>query len=31
MQLAYDLAQARKEESKIKVHKQHMPQEAHAG
>lgn len=31
IQLAYDLAQARKEESKIKVQRQHMPQEAHAG
>ena len=27
MQLAYDLAQARKHESKIKVRRQHMPQE----
>ena len=26
MQAAYDLAQARKEESKIKVRRQHMPQ-----
>jgi antitoxin HigA-1 len=30
MQLAYDLAQARKDESKIKVHRQHAQQEAHA-
>jgi antitoxin HigA-1 len=30
MQLAYDLAQARKEESKIKVQRQHVPQEVHA-
>jgi len=30
MQLAYDLAQARKEESKIKVRRQYMPQELHA-
>lgn len=30
MQLAYDLAQARKEESNIKVRRQHMPQELHA-
>jgi addiction module HigA family antidote len=30
MQLAYDLAQARKEESKIKVHRQFVPQEVHA-
>jgi len=28
MQLAYDLAQARKDESKIKVRRQHPPQEA---
>jgi antitoxin HigA-1 len=28
MQLAYDLAQARKDESKIKVQKHHLPQEA---
>ncbi len=27
IQLAYDLAQARKDESKIKVRRQHMPQE----
>ena len=27
MQAAYDLAQARKEESKIKVRRQHLPQE----
>ena len=31
MQLAYDLAQARKDESKIKVQRQHIPQEVHAG
>jgi addiction module HigA family antidote len=30
MQLAYDLAQARKVESKIKVRRQYMPQELHA-
>src|SRR5277367_5934482 len=30
MQLAYDLAQARKEEDKIKVRRQHVPQELHA-
>ena len=30
MQLAYDLAQARKSESKIKVRRQPMPQELHA-
>lgn len=30
MQLAYDLAQARKGESKIKVRRQPMPQELHA-
>ena len=30
MQLAYDLAQARKDESKIKVRRQHAPQELHA-
>ena len=29
MQLAYDLAVARKDESKIKVHRQHVPQELH--
>jgi addiction module HigA family antidote len=29
MQLAYDLAAARKEESKIKVRRQHIPQELH--
>jgi hypothetical protein len=27
MQLAYDLAAARKDESKIKVRRQHVPQE----
>jgi hypothetical protein len=27
MQLAYDLAAARKDESKIKVRRQHIPQE----
>jgi antitoxin HigA-1 len=31
MQLAYDLAQARKDESKIKVQRQHVAQEANAG
>ena len=31
MQAAYDLAQARKEESKIKVRRQHMPQELQVG
>ena len=31
LQTAYDLAQARKEESKIKVQRQYLPQEAHAG
>jgi addiction module HigA family antidote len=30
MQLAYDLAQARKDESKIKVRRQRVPQELHA-
>jgi addiction module HigA family antidote len=30
MQAAYDLAQARKDESKIKVRRQHVPQELHA-
>jgi addiction module HigA family antidote len=30
MQLAYDLAQARKDESKIKVRRQYVPQELHA-
>jgi addiction module HigA family antidote len=30
MQASYDLAQARKDESKIKVCRQHMPQELHA-
>jgi addiction module HigA family antidote len=30
MQLAYDLAQARRDESKIKVRRQHVPQELHA-
>jgi plasmid maintenance system antidote protein VapI len=30
MQLAYDLAQARKDESKIKVRRVHMQQEIHA-
>jgi addiction module HigA family antidote len=30
MQLAYDLAQARKGESKIKVRRQQMPEELHA-
>jgi len=30
MQLAYDLAQARKDESKIKVRRQLVPQEVHA-
>jgi addiction module HigA family antidote len=29
MQLAYDLAQARKDESKIKVRRQHVPPEMH--
>jgi len=29
MQVAYDLAQARKNESKIKVHRQHIPRELH--
>jgi hypothetical protein len=30
MQASYDLAQARKAESKIKVRRQHVPQELHA-
>ena len=30
MQLAYDLAQARKDESKIRVRRQHMPEELRA-
>jgi hypothetical protein len=30
MQLAYDLARARKDESKIKVRRQHMLKELHA-
>jgi addiction module HigA family antidote len=30
MQASYDLAQARKDESKIKVQRQHMPHELHA-
>jgi antitoxin HigA-1 len=30
MQIAYDLAQARKNEDKIKVRRQHVPQELHA-
>ena len=30
MLLAYDLAQARKDEDKIKVRRQHVPQELHA-
>jgi addiction module HigA family antidote len=30
MQAAYDLAQVRKDESKIKVRRQHLPQELHA-
>src|ERR1700691_5482694 len=30
MQLAYDLAAARKNESKIKVRRQHVPHEVHA-
>jgi addiction module HigA family antidote len=29
MQVAYDLAQARKDEGKIKVRRQHVPQELH--
>jgi plasmid maintenance system antidote protein VapI len=29
MQIAYDLAGARKEESKIRVRRQHIPQEMH--
>jgi addiction module HigA family antidote len=29
MQASYDLAQARREESKIKVRRQHVPQELH--
>jgi antitoxin HigA-1 len=31
MQLAYDLAQARKDEGKIKVRRQHVPRELHVG
>lgn len=31
MQVAFDLAQARKGESKIKVQRHYVPQEAHAG
>src|SRR5271170_2218644 len=31
MQLAFDLAAARKVESKIKVRRQHVPQELHVG
>ena len=31
MQLAYDLAQARKDEGKIRVQRQHGQQETHAG
>jgi addiction module HigA family antidote len=31
MQASYDLAQARKHESKIKVQRQHVPHELHAG
>jgi hypothetical protein len=31
MQLAYDLAAARKNESKIKVRRQHILQEVHLG
>jgi addiction module HigA family antidote len=30
MQASYELAQARKDESKIKVRRQHVPQELHA-
>ena len=30
MQASYDLAQARKGQSKIKVQRQHVPQESHA-
>ena len=30
MQVAYDLAQARKDESKIKVRRQYVPEELHA-
>jgi hypothetical protein len=30
MQASYDLAQARKDESKIKVQRQHVPHELHA-
>jgi addiction module HigA family antidote len=30
MQVAYDLAQARKDEDKIRVQRQHMPEELHA-
>jgi antitoxin HigA-1 len=29
MQVSYDLAQARKDESKIKVRRQHVPEELH--
>jgi antitoxin HigA-1 len=29
MQMAYDLAQARRDENKIKVRRQHVPQELH--
>jgi addiction module HigA family antidote len=29
MQVAYDLAAARKDEAKIKVHRQYVPQELH--
>ncbi|SPF38797.1 Virulence-associated protein A' [Candidatus Sulfopaludibacter sp. SbA4] len=31
MQASYDLAQARRDESKIKVRRQHVPQELHVG
>jgi len=31
MQAAYDLAQARKQEAKIKVRRQYMPHERHIG
>jgi addiction module HigA family antidote len=31
MQASYDLAQARKDEGKIKVRRQHVPQELHVG
>jgi plasmid maintenance system antidote protein VapI len=30
MQASYDLAQVRKDESKIKARRQHVPQELHA-